>query len=460
MSIDVIKALRHLGYQVYEDDYRKKLSLWKQIYRGKIENFHSYREYNGLDQVERKRKSLGLGKKSSEDWADALFNDNVEINVDEGSFEIIDKALKRNKFRKQFNDLIEKSFALGTGAMVEFRNNMFKAEIDYLPVDHIYPIKFNNGEVVDCAFVSEINPDTLLINAHIQQYDGTYIIFNHVVSSDIYGALKEQELNDIEPMFRSRVKLFQIIKPAIANNINNATPLGLSIYANAIDELKSVDTAYDALHNEIDRGKLRVYVRAGAMSFNVLENGTKVPIFDNDQTEFYILPEDDDSVKSNNYVKVESPQLRTEDIIKALQTNLNLFGRKVGLGDDYYSFEDGGIYTNTTQVISSNSKFYKTRQKHANGIEEAVIDLVKAIYYLETNKEYVKDITVDFDDSIVEDRAEINKQALIEYNSGLISRVRYIAITRKMTDEQALEFVKQEQKYQGLQEEPNPEGNE
>ena len=196
------------------------------------------------------------------------------------------------------------------------------------------------------------------------------------------------------------------------------------------------------------------------MSFNVLENGTKVPIFDNDQTEFYILPEDDDSVKSNNYVKVESPQLRTEDIIKALQTNLNLFGRKVGLGDDYYSFEDGGIYTNTTQVISSNSKFYKTRQKHANGIEEAVIDLVKAIYYLETNKEYVKDITVDFDDSIVEDRAEINKQALIEYNSGLISRVRYIAITRKMTDEQALEFVKQEQKYQGLQEEPNPEGNE
>ena len=206
---------------------------------------------------------------------------------------------------------------------------------------------------------------------------------------------------------------------------------------------------------------MKTYVMAEAFDIQVdYEQGDAkvVPIFDDEQDEFYLLPETE-TMSDGTLIKQVSPTLRTEQQIDTLQTHLRLLGRKVGLGDDYYSFKEGSIYTNTSQVISSNSRFYKTRQKHTTLIASAVEQMVKAIYYLLYNNVYEGDVTIDFDDSIIEDRETTEKQALIEYNAGLISKEEYFIRTRNFTEEQAKEFVQKQEEYQEIEEElPFEEG--
>ena len=52
-----------------------------------------------------------------------------------------------------------------------------------------------------------------------------------------------------------------------------------------------------------------------------------------------------------------------------------------------------------------------------------------------------QEITVDFDDSIVEDTDKEQQKAMAEYNAGLIDRVEYFVLTRNMTREQAQKLV-------------------
>lgn len=57
---------------------------------------------------------------------------------------------------------------------------------------------------------------------------------------------------DIEELVStgSTEPLFQIVTPNICNNIDLDSPLGISVYANGIDEVKGCDLTYDSYMNE------------------------------------------------------------------------------------------------------------------------------------------------------------------------------------------------------------------
>ena len=52
-----------------------------------------------------------------------------------------------------------------------------------------------------------------------------------------------------------------------------------------------------------------------------------------------------------------------------------------------------------------------------------------------------QDITIDFDDSIIEDTEKKKQNAMAEFNAGLIDQIEYFVLTRNMTREQATKFV-------------------
>ena len=171
--------------------------------------------------------------------------------------------------------------------------------------------------------------------------------------------------------------------------------------------------------------------------FNVDENGRMNAVFDSNDLVFYSLS------MGENGKPIESvdPTLRVEEHDKALQTSLNIFADSVGFGTNHYTFRDGVTYTNQTQIISSNSKMFRRLKKHEIILEKALIDLTKAVLYLATGSVTDKDISIDFDDSIIEDKAEKQRQALLEYNAGLIDQVQYFMITRNMDESTAQTFV-------------------
>ena len=55
---------------------------------------------------------------------------------------------------------------------------------------------------------------------------------------------------------------FVIDRPNIANNFDYSIPLGISVYANAIDSMKGVDIAFDSYVNEFVLGKKRQLSRS------------------------------------------------------------------------------------------------------------------------------------------------------------------------------------------------------
>ena len=90
-------------------------------------------------------------RRSAEDWANLLLNERVTINAGDYN-ERLAEILKDNNFQKQGNQLIEKAFALGTGAFVEYLDADKQVIIDYIRADMIYPLSWDNGDITECAF--------------------------------------------------------------------------------------------------------------------------------------------------------------------------------------------------------------------------------------------------------------------------------------------------------------------
>lgn len=83
-----------------------------------------------------------------------------------------------------------------------------------------------------------------------------------------------------------------------------------------------------------------------------------------------------------------------------IQRSLDVLSLKTGMGTGRYQFDASGVKT-ATEVISEKSDLYQNLQKNEISIKAALINLVKAVAFLDTGSDV--EVTVDFDDSIIED---------------------------------------------------------
>lgn len=451
LVLNVKGYLRELGYEVINDSYYDYINEWYQWYKSYVKEFHKYLMFNGYQYVDRKRETLSMPKRASEDWASILFNDNVSITIDNKYQTVLDNLFETNKFDHKFSELLELTFALGTGASVVYKDNE-KTKIDYINALMIFPIEVDGNEIVSCAFAS-CRSDKYYINIHKKEND-YYKIINKVFYKDGKRYI-EDEIEAMDEVI-SPVKMFQIYKPNITNNVDIFSPFGLSCYGNAISQNKACDIDFDSFVNEVNLGKKRIFMKTDLLTYKMIVddkgNEQEVPLFDKDQTEFYALPNEDNS---SEMIKEIDMNLRITDHIDAIQTSLNLFSDACGLGPDRFTFKDGKVYTNETQVISTNSKLYKNIKKHEKLLKYSIYELVRALLYSATSNIYKGDITINFDDSIIEDTAETKRQAMLELNAGIIDKVQYMIDVYKMTEDQALEFIKQmEKRSPKIEEEP------
>lgn len=414
-----------------------QLSTWLGWYKGYLHEFHDYQIYNGQNYINLRKKSLNIAKKSCEDWANLLMNENVGVVIKDQ--DKLDEILLYNDFRVQANNLVEQAFALSMGAFVESLENVLfneetgeivkttdsKVKIDYVDATKIYPITFKNRKLVECAFVSE-NTNEVDISIHKINENGEYDVINLFIETTSGGATG----NEKEFIFHtgSKEPLYQIIKPNVFNNKDINSPLGISIFANAIDSLKAIDNAYDSLDNEIQLGRRRIFVDERLINFDNSGNITKT--FDANDMVYYRLPQREDG---KGLLEETASQLRTNDISTTLQEQLNTYSALVGFGKNYYTFgaSGGGRPIQTaTGIIAQNSDMYRTMRKHELLLEKALKDMVMAIAYLSneftTTKIDIGDkIVVNFDDSVIEDTESEKNSDRTDVTNGVMSKVEY-----------------------------------
>ena len=148
-------------------------------------------------------------------------------------------------------------------------------------------------------------------------------------------------------------------------------------------------------------------------------------MFDPEDITIYILPQ---NATKDDLIQSDTEQIRADEQIKALNTNLNILGNKVGFGENHYHF-DGQTLSTATAVVSSNSKLFRRKKKLEIGYESSIFDLVIAICYASsefgTYKINTEDMVITFDDSIVEDKEAEALRTFREVQANLISKVEY-----------------------------------
>ena len=447
--IEVRECLRQMGYETVNAEFYEKIKFWESWYRGNVDAFHSYRQYNGIKSVKMNRMKLGLAKKICEDKADLLLNEKVEINIsDPKTKDYVENVLFENNFDAVSNRMIELSSALGTGAFVEIVKDS-KIEIDAVSAERIFPISWDNNEIKECAFASSIfkgGVEYIYLNIHVLD-NGLYTIKNRFFTRDGKGGFENAEFDGIEKDIPtgSRKPFFQIIRPNTINSEDFCSPMGMSVFAGAIDVLKGIDIIYDSFINEFILGKKRIFIDPSVVQVIVDEkSGRTTQRFDTNDIAFYGLS---GLQENKNVIEEINMELRIDEHIKAINSSLDMLSAKCGFGKSYYSLERSGLKT-ATEVISRNSDLFRRIKKDEIILDKVLKDMVRAILYLANNflgKRLCADcdISINFDDSIIEDKAAKRRQALIERNAGLIDDIHYFMETRAMTKEQAEEFVMQ-----------------
>lgn len=466
--MDVKKYLNNAGYDTVDASFYSLIRVWKSWYMGDVNKFHRYKMYNGKDHVPCRRLSLGMAKKLSEDIADLLLNERVQITIqDPTTSEFVMGVLEDNNFSVIGNDYQERKAYTGTVAYVPYLDSIEvsedgavipgdagKVKINYVSASNIYPLSWCNGYISECAFVF---PKVIKSKkyAHIQLHvlkDGMYVIENHVVECTA-GAGREVpvenwgELNGFETMSEkiytgSSERQFVIDRLNIANNSDKDNPMGVAIFANSLDVLRGLDTVYDSYINEFILGKKRIFAAPELMGVDLLGN----PVFDPNDVVFYQLPEGylKDGGKPIETVDMD---LRADAHEKAINDNLNILSMKCGFGQNHYRFENGSIQT-ATQVISENSDMFRTINKHELILEPVLDELIRIIArlggILGANTDPDTEIVVDFDDSIIEDKQAERQSDRQDVSMGAMTLVEYRAKWYGETEAEAEKHVIQE----------------
>jgi A118 family predicted phage portal protein len=188
---------------------------------------------------------------------------------------------------------------------------------------------------------------------------------------------------------------------------------------------------------EFRLGKKRIIVPARMIRTVVdPQTGQNCRYFDaTDETYEALSTDDPDSLK----IQDNSVTLRVEEHVAALNAFLNIFCLQVGLSAGTFSFDAKGGLKTATEVVSENSKTYKTVKNFQAQIEPAIKDLVDAIievaslYDVTYEGQSIRalaergyEVKVTLDDGITQDRQTNINEGITLVGAGLLSKYKFL----------------------------------
>lgn len=481
------------GVPAFNQFYYFGIFPWKYVFRGYYKPWHLVKAPTIADPNHtRDLARLNMAKAVSAELAGLVWNEQCTVAVsqegaeDQPLDEFVQEVLQKNNFWTKMQEHIEQSMALGGGALkvwVEHRRDQNgdpipgseELKIGYCMADQFVPTAWNNAEVTEGVFISrEAKGGYYYTRLEWHKWDGeTYWVTNELFRADQKNGSQEPQdilgfrypLETIYPELSPETSLqgienslFAYYRTAIANNIDDNSPLGVSIYANAMDTLRALDICYDSLVNEFRLGRKRIIVPASMVrTVTDPQTGAVRRYFDATNEVYEALSTDDpDSLK----IQEQNTTLRVDEHIDAINALLSVLCLQLGFSAGTFTFDrQSGIKT-ATEVISENSKTFKTVKSHQLQVKAAIERLVDsiievaALYDLQWNGLRIKDLAakgwerkVTFDDSILQDRQTNINEGILLVGNGLMSKKTFLVEKLGYTNEEAeaeLEAVRNE----------------
>ena len=437
------------GYNL-NSNYYDKIDTWADWWKGFHEPFHRFREV-GVDHgiKDRELYTLKMAKKVCEDWAAILLNEKTELVLEDEASAIFLQGkdgtggvFGQTDFWTKANELVEKAFYSGTGAVLLRLKNMkllndtvrpdatTNIALEYLTAQHIIPLTVRSGRITEAAFVSDVldkGANYIYLEQHLLEADG-YVVHN---------AYFKQKNDQMEPVplpdgvaeefhTKSTIPLFAIIRPNIVNHFSDNLGLGMSIYADALDNLKGVDLAFNNFCRDLKLGGKKVFLNKSLLQVD--ERGNTITPDDVAQQLFTTIG-DEVTMEDNTLIHEFNPDLRTEANKEAIQGQLDYLSFKCGLGTKHYQFNAGSVVT-ATQYMGDKQELMQNASKHYIAVERFLQQIVRAILW--AGKEVLGEsvdpdtqITVNFEDSYIIDKESERLRDQQEVRDGLLNKWEY-----------------------------------
>jgi A118 family predicted phage portal protein len=357
--------------------YEIYLQKWADIYAGKPPCRMAKR--SGLhSRGERIIGQMNAAKAICEEFTALTFAERCDIKLsDETLQQYIDNILDNTHFWEQIQDFITVSYALGGGCMKMYILDGIPC-IDFITADKMYPVAWRNGRVNEIIFCSQEFADGNYIT-NLEKY-GQNESQNLTFISDNRLALGRRFYNGAPELVTGETAgLFALFKPAAANNFDLDSPLGVSIFASAVDTLKALDIAFDSFMREFVLGKKRIIVPAASIQTVIdPDTGNMTRYFDADDEAFVALKtEDADALK----IADNTVELRVAEHVAAIESLYKMLCFQTGVSAGTFSLANGlQYYTKTaSEVISQDAKSARTIRLNQNNLAETLKQAAKAL---------------------------------------------------------------------------------
>lgn len=461
----------HKKVNANEQDYNR-IAEWKSEYMGNPHRLHLDYQHNGIN-VKREKLSMGLPKITAKYISKLLFNENVKINVDEsyeGADEFVHHVLKTNGFVKNMERYIEYGTALGGFVVKIYHDGNKNVKVSFATADCLYPLSNDSENIDECVIANSFQKnDKYYTLLEWNEWEGsTYVITTELYQSETEGDIGTKvPLSLLYDNIQPRVTvenlsrpLFVYIKPNIANNKNLTSPLGLSVYANALDTVQTLDTMFDAFEREFRLGKKRVLVPSNFIKPAIDYEGKEEQYFDTDDEVFHVYQGGQDADKIQDI----SVDIRSNEFIESINAMLRIYAMQVGLSPGTFTFDENGLKT-ATEVVSEKSETYQTKNSHSQLLEQGIKEIIISILEMgkligaygsededkDKNKYKIPDesnISVDFDDSIAQDEDTTITRYTNAKNNGMIPMLYALQRAWGITEEEAKTWLSMLQEEQ------------
>lgn len=422
------------------DDMSEAIELWSKMYEDKA------------PWLSKNVKSLGL--------ASAIPSEFARLIVCELQSEVTGSA-RADFLNEQYTDFLKNlqintEYACAKGYVI-FKPYIESGRIytECVQANNCFPLSYNAAKDITGAVFVETKQQgsKLFYRMEIHRMSKQGVVIENIACNEEFKTVplsSVDEWADIEPklLLAGRTKpLFSCFRIPLANNIDEASPLGVSVYARAAKLIEEADKQYSRFLWEFEGGELAVDIDSTAFVQVSTATGELRTVMPKGGERLFRRLNVSGGANRDFY-NIYSPTLRDVSLLNGLNALLRKIESSVGLAYGTYSEVDSEAKT-AEEVRASKQRSYVTVCNIQKSLENAIINLMEiydfyaTFYRLAPTGKY--EMSFSWDDSILVNADKEQTVMLQEVQAGILSKKQYLMKRYGVSETEARAMLPQSQ---------------